>query len=78
METKNLDSSLETMFLEHLQKEQIEISVYLVNGIRLKGIIHKFNEKIILLRNGSIQMVRLDAISTIMPASPDKNMSPPL
>ncbi len=75
MEIKNLDSSLETMFLEHLQKEQIEISVYLVNGIRLKGIIHKFNENIILLRNGSIQMVRLDAISTIMPASPDKDIT---
>lgn len=77
METKNIDDNLEGKFLEHLQKKEIEISIYLVNGIRLKGIIHKFNKNIVLLRNGNIQMIRLDAISTVMPAISDKETSVP-
>ena len=60
---------MEKTFLESLRKEQVEISVYLVNGIRLKGIISSFNDRVILLRNGNIQMIRLDAVSTIMPTS---------
>lgn len=65
----NFESGLEGIFLEYLHKEQIEISIYLVNGIRLKGIISKFNKNTILLKNGNIQLIRLEAVSTIMPTS---------
>lgn len=61
--------SLEGKFLKQMQEEQLEINIYLINGIRLKGIIDDFNKNAILLSNGSVQLVRFDAISTIMPAS---------
>ncbi|MBE8181978.1 MAG: RNA chaperone Hfq [Candidatus Portiera sp.] len=68
-EEEKFAESLEGKFLEQMREDQLEINIYLVNGIRLKGFIDGFNENVILLRNGSVQMVRFDAISTIMPAS---------
>lgn len=73
-ETTTFEESLEGMFLEHLLENKVEISIYLVNGIRLKGVIRKFNNRVILLRNGNIQLIRLDAVSTIMPAAANEEL----
>lgn len=59
---------LQDPFLNHLRKEHIPCSVYLVNGIKLQGQIESFDQYVILLRNTVTQMVYKHAVSTIVPA----------
>ncbi len=68
-DAKNFAESLEGKFLAKMREEQLELNIYLVNGIRLKGVIDDFNDSAIFLRNGNVQMVRYSAVSTIMPIS---------
>ena len=58
---------LEEDFLDKLQKEHANVSVFLVNGIKLHGMIDGYNEHAILLKNGVTQMIYKNAISTIVP-----------
>jgi host factor-I protein len=60
--------SLQDPFLNHLRKEHVPCSVYLVNGIKLQGQIESFDQYVILLRNTVTQMVYKHAVSTIVPA----------
>jgi host factor-I protein len=59
---------LQDPFLNHLRKEHVPCSVYLVNGIKLQGQIESFDQYVILLRNTVTQMVYKHAVSTIVPA----------
>jgi host factor-I protein len=59
---------LQDPYLNTLRKEHISVSIYLVNGIKLQGIIESFDQYVILLRNTVTQMVYKHAISTIVPA----------
>ena len=61
-------SSLQDPFLNALRREKISVSVYLVNGIKLQGIIEAFDQFSVVLRNSVNQMVYKHAISTIVPA----------
>ena len=63
-------------FLKGLQGEGKEVSIYLVNGIRLRGYIYQYDHSSVLLRNGGVQLIRMNAISTIMPA-PSMSASSP-
>ena len=63
-------AALQDPFLNILRKERIPVSVYLVNGIKLQGQIESFDSFVVLLRNGTSQMIYKHAISTIVPASP--------
>jgi host factor-I protein len=60
--------SLQDPFLLALHKEQIPVSIYLVNGIKLQGEIEAFDQFVVLLRNNAPQAVHKHAISTIVPA----------
>ena len=60
--------SLQDPFLNALRKEQIVVSIYLVNGIKLQGQVESFDQFVILLKNQVSQMVYKHAISTIVPA----------
>src|SRR6188768_3593001 len=60
--------SLEDPFLNSLRKEKIPVSIYLVNGIKLQGVIESFDQFVVLLKNTVSQMVYKHAISTIVPA----------
>jgi len=55
-------------FLNALRKERIPVSIYLVNGIKLQGIVESFDQFVVLLKNSVSQMVYKHAISTIVPA----------
>jgi host factor-I protein len=57
------------MFLNKLRLSKKEISVYLVNGIKLNGALDSFDmySLILLTDNGMMQMVFKHTISTIMP-----------
>ncbi len=59
--------SLQEPFLNTLRKEKVQVSIYLVNGIKLQGQIESFDQFVILLRNSVNQMVYKHAISTIVP-----------
>ncbi len=51
-----------------LRREHIQVSIYLVNGIKLQGQIESFDQFVVLLKNQVSQMVYKHAISTIVPA----------
>jgi host factor-I protein len=59
--------ALQTDFLEDLQKNQVTVSIFLVNGIKLHGVIEKIDDEVILLKNAITQMVYKHAISTVVP-----------
>ncbi len=61
---------LQDPFLNALRQEQVQVSVYLVNGIKLQGIIESFDSYVVLLKNAITQMVYKHAISTVVPARP--------
>ena len=60
--------SLQDPFLNALRREHVQVSIYLVNGIKLQGQVESFDQFVILLRNQVSQMVYKHAISTIIPA----------
>ena len=59
--------SLQDPFLNALRRERVPVSIYLVNGIKLQGVIESFDQFVVLLRNTVSQMVYKHAISTIVP-----------
>ena len=61
-------SMLQDPFLNALRKDQVPVSVYLVNGIKLHGEIESFDQYVVMLRNSVCQMIYKHAISTIVPA----------
>lgn len=62
------NDNLQDSFLNELCKEKIPVSVFLVNGIKLHGVVDKFDQHVILLKNAVTQMVYKHAISTVVPA----------
>jgi host factor-I protein len=63
--------SLQDNFLNHVRKNKISVTIFLVNGVKLQGIVTWFDNFCVLLkRDGISQLVYKHAISTIMPASP--------
>ncbi len=62
--------NLQDTFLNHLRKTKIPVTVFLVNGVKLQGIITWFdNFSMLLRRDGVSQLVYKHAISTIMPGA---------
>ncbi len=61
---------LQEPFLNALRKENVPVSIFLVNGIKLQGQIESFDQFVVLLKNSVNQMVYKHAISTIVPARP--------
>ena len=64
--------NIQEPFLNALRKEGTPVSIYLVNGIKLQGKIESYDSFIILLKNGSSQIVYKHAISTIVSEQPFK------
>ena len=47
---------LQDPFLNALRKEKIQVSIYLVNGIKLQGFVDSFDQYVVLLKNNITQM----------------------
>jgi host factor-I protein len=63
--------NLQDAFLNHIRKAKVPVTVFLVNGVKLQGVITSFDNFCILLRrDGQSQLVYKHAVSTIMPAQP--------
>lgn len=60
--------NLQDAFLNQVRKENIAVTIYLVNGFQLKGLVRGFdNFTVILEQDGKQQMVYKHAISTVAP-----------
>ena len=69
MSEKN--QNVQDVFLNAIRKEKSSVTVFLVNGVKLQGIVTWFDNFSLLLRREShIQLVYKHAISTIMPGGP--------
>ncbi|MFT7573488.1 MAG: host factor-I protein [Paracoccaceae bacterium] len=63
--------NLQDVFLNHVRKQKTPVTVFLVNGVKLQGIITWFDNFCVLLRrDGHSQLVYKHAISTVMPVTP--------
>ena len=59
-----------TDFLNDIKDNKIAVTVFLINGVKLQGVITLFDETSLLLRrDGHTQLVYKHAISTIMPST---------
>jgi host factor-I protein len=64
-------NNLQDLFLNGLRRTKTPVTMFLVKGVKLQGIITWFdNFSVLLRRDGQAQLVYKHAISTIMPAQP--------
>ncbi len=63
--------NLQDTFLNAVRKSKTPLTIFLVNGVKLQGVVSWFDNFCLLLRrDGSAQLVYKHAISTIMPSGP--------
>ena len=63
--------SVQDVFLNKIRKEKMSVTVFLVNGVKLQGVVTWFdNFSLLLKRESNVQLVYKHAISTIMPGGP--------
>jgi host factor-I protein len=64
-------NNLQDVFLNTVRKTKTPVTMFLVNGVKLQGVITWFdNFSVLLRRDGHSQLVYKHAISTVMPATP--------
>jgi host factor-I protein len=64
------DKNLQDVFLNHVRKNKTPVTVFLVNGVKLQGVIGSFDNFCVLLRREHhAQLVYKHAISTVMPGT---------
>ncbi|MEH6727307.1 MAG: RNA chaperone Hfq [Hyphomicrobiales bacterium] len=69
--------NLQDAFLNNVRKNKTTLTIFLVNGVKLQGIVTWFDNFCLLLRrDGHSQLVYKHAISTIMPAQPIQLFEP--
>ncbi|KDR95251.1 RNA-binding protein Hfq [Peptoclostridium litorale DSM 5388] len=66
---KSNSINLQDYFLNQARKEKIAITIFLMNGVQLKGLVRGFDSYIVVLdTDGKQQMIYKHAISTIIPS----------
>ncbi|KAA5607302.1 RNA chaperone Hfq [Roseospira marina] len=62
--------NVQDVFLNYIRKNKTPVTVFLVNGVKLQGIVTWFdNFSLLLRRDGHTQLVYKHAVSTIMPST---------
>lgn len=63
--------NLQDTFLNQVRKSKTPVTIFLVNGVKLQGVVSWFDNFCVLLRrDGQSQLVYKHAISTVMPQQP--------
>lgn len=63
--------NVQDVFLNKIRKEKMTVTIFLLNGVKLQGIVTWFdNFSVLLKRETHVQLVYKHAISTIMPGGP--------
>jgi len=71
MSGERKSNNLQDVFLNSVRKTKTPLTIFLVNGVKLQGVVTWFDNFCLLLRrDGQSQLVYKHAISTIMPAAP--------
>lgn len=74
---KGKSQSVQDVFLNQLRKNKAPVTVFLLNGIKLQGIITWFdNFSVLLRRDGHTRLVYKHSISTVMPDAPIQLFDP--
>ena len=61
---------LQDVFLNHVRTNKVPVTAFLINGIKLQGVISSFDNFCLLLRRGNeVQLVYKHAVSTVMPTA---------
>ncbi len=72
-ETMNLQDAI----LKEVRREKVPVTLFLMNGFQLRGIITGFDSfVVVLVSDGKQQMIYKHAISTLAPIRPLKAASP--
>ena len=65
--TQNLQDAL----LNYIRREKIPVTLFLMNGFQLRGVVRSFDSFVVLIdADGRQQMIYKHAISTVAPARP--------
>ena len=65
-----MSQHIQEEFLNNLSNNKVSVTVFLVNGVKLQGLITYFDEQSLLLRrDGHTQWIYKHAVSTIMPGT---------
>ncbi len=71
------NQNVQDVFLNSVRKSKMPVTVFLVNGVKLQGIITWFdNFSVLLRRDAHSQLVYKHAISTVMPSQPVQLFEP--
>ncbi|MEG9884817.1 MAG: RNA chaperone Hfq [Hyphomicrobiales bacterium] len=69
--TQEKTKNTQDTFLNHIRKKHIETTVFLLNGVKLQGVITGFDNFCVSLKRGDMsQLVYKHSISTVMPKQP--------
>jgi host factor-I protein len=69
--------NLQDLFLNSVRKSKNPLTIFLINGVKLTGVVTSFDNFCVLLRrDGHSQLVYKHAISTIMPGHPVQLFEP--
>ena len=71
IEMAERSQNLQDLFLNSVRKSKNPLTIFLINGVKLTGVVTSFDNFCVLLRrDGHSQLVYKHAISTIMPSQP--------
>lgn len=63
--------NLQDAFLNYIRREKIPVTLFLMNGFQLRGVVRSFDSFVVLIdADGRQQMICKHAISTVAPARP--------
>ena len=62
------NANLQDAFLNQIIKDDIPVSIYLLNGIKLQGQIKSFDQYVIVLSGNTPQLIYKHSVSTIVPS----------
>ena len=63
--------NLQDAFLNYIGREKIPVTLFLMNGFQLRGVVRSFDSFVVLIdADGRQQMIYKHAISTVAPARP--------
>ncbi|MEM6902926.1 MAG: RNA chaperone Hfq [Pseudomonadota bacterium] len=69
--------NVQDVFLNSIRKSKMPVTIFLVNGVKLQGIVTWFdNFSVLLRRDAHSQLVYKHAISTVMPSQPVQLFEP--
>ena len=67
----NKPVNLQDVFLNTLRKEKTDVTIFLMNGFQIKGVIRGYDSFVILIESdGRQQVIYKHAVSTISPSRP--------